>query len=257
MMMGKLATAIALAIAATVSSAAASAGTANGASTADRDDVPAAIVTKIKATLHERFPEVPVDQVHRSFLPGLYEVVTASDIIYADETGSRLLVGHVIDSKSKEDLTAARWNDLNAIDFASLPLESAIKTVKGDGSRKLAVFTDPLCPFCQQLEQQMQTVTNVTIYSFLYPLENLHPGATAKAGRIWCARDPTAAWSAWMLQHVEPPAATCESSPVPALQALGQKLHVGATPTMFVVNGHRASGAVGPEKLEQLLGPTG
>jgi thiol:disulfide interchange protein DsbC len=244
-MMNKLAAAIVMAIATTAANAAAP------------DDVPAAVAAKIKAIMHEQFPDVPVDGVHRSSLPGLYEVVTANDIVYSNETGSRLLVGHLVDSKTKEDLTSARWNELNAVDFATLPLESAIKTVKGDGSRKLAVFTDPLCPFCQQLEQQLQSVTNVTIYSFLYPLENLHPGAKEKAGRIWCAKDPAAAWSAWMLQRVEPPAGTCESNPVNALQALGQKLHVGATPTMFVADGHRASGAVGRERLEQLLGPSG
>jgi thiol:disulfide interchange protein DsbC len=215
--------------------------------------VPEAVSARIKASLHEQFPEVPVEQIYPSFLPGLYEVVSGADIFYSDATGSRLLTGHVIDAKTKEDLTLARWNELNAVDFAALPFESAIKVVKGDGSRKLAVFADPLCPYCQQLEKQMGDLDNVTVYTFLFPLEELHPGATDKAARIWCANDRAATWSAWMLQHTEPPAAKCDNSPVPALQDLGKKLHVSATPTMFVVNGHRASGAIGKDNLAKLL----
>jgi hypothetical protein len=45
-------------------------------SLAAEDDVPADIAAKIRATLHERIPDLKVESVHKSPLPGLYELDT-------------------------------------------------------------------------------------------------------------------------------------------------------------------------------------
>ena len=142
---------------------------------------------------------------------------------------------------------------MNKIDFAALPFDLAIKTVRGDGSRKLAVFADPLCPYCRQLEQAMQGITNVTIYTFLYPLESIHPGASVKAVAIWCAKDRSLAWSKWMLQKTDPGDVRCKGAPIDTLQKLGDKLHVNSTPTLFTADGRRTMGAMKHNEIEQLL----
>jgi thiol:disulfide interchange protein DsbC len=210
-------------------------------SLAAEDDVPADIAAKIRATLHERIPDLKVESVHKSPLPGLYELDTGDELIY---------------TKSREDLTAARWNDLHAIDFNSLPFDLAIKTVRGDGSRKLVVFADPLCPYCRQLEEELKGVTNVTIYTFLFPLESIHPGASVKAVAIWCSKDRSAAWSKWMLQKTDPGDVRCTGAPIDKLQALGQKIRIDSTPTMFTVDGKRTRGAIKHNDIEQLLAST-
>jgi thiol:disulfide interchange protein DsbC len=219
------------------------------------DDVPAEIAAKIRATLHERIPDLKVESIHKSLLPGLYELDTGDELLYTND-GTLIFAGRVIDTKNKEDLTAARWNELHAIDFNSLPFDLAIKTVRGDGSRKLAVFADPLCPYCRQLEQEMQGVNNVTIYTFLYPLETIHPGASVKAVDIWCAKDRSATWSKWMLQQTAPPDTRCTGAPIDKLQALGQKIRIDSTPTMFTVDGKRTRGAIKHNEIEQLLANT-
>jgi thiol:disulfide interchange protein DsbC len=117
------------------------------------DDIPPEVATKIRATLHERIPDMQVRGLHPSPLPGLYELDVGSELLYTNETGSLIFAGRIVDTKSRQDLSSARWNELNAIDFDTLPFDLAIKTVRGDGSRKLAVFADPLSPYCRQLEQ--------------------------------------------------------------------------------------------------------
>jgi thiol:disulfide interchange protein DsbC len=159
----------------------------------------------------------------------------------------------LVDTQSRQDLTAARWDALNAIDFNALPFDLAIKVVRGDGSRKLVVFADPLCPYCKQLEEQMQGINNVTVYTFLYPIESLHPGASVKAVDIWCAKDRSTAWSKWMLEKVEPGDTRCKGAPIDQLQKLGEKLHVDSTPTLFTVDGKRTRGAIKHNEIEQLL----
>ena len=223
-----------------------------GTSLAAGDDIPPEIAAKIRATLHERIPELQVESIHKSPVAGLYELNTGSELLYTND-GTLIFAGRIVDSKSREDLTAARWNELNAIDFNALPLDLAIKSVRGDGSRKLAVFADPLCPYCRQLEQEMQGLTNVTIYTFLFPLETIHPGASVKAVAIWCSKDRSSAWSKWMLQKTEPGSTRCTGAPIDKLQALGEKLHVDSTPTLFTADGKRTRGAIKHNEIEQLL----
>ncbi len=220
---------------------------------ADSDDAPPDVVAKIRATLHQRIPELKIEGIHKGPLPGLYELNTGAELLYSNDTGTLIFAGRVIDSQSRQDLTSERWNALNAIDFNALPLDQAIKTVRGDGSRKLAVFADPLCPYCKQLEEQMQGITNITVYTFLYPIETIHPGASVKAVEIWCSKERSAAWSKWMLQKVEPGDTRCKGAPIEPLQKLGEKLHVDSTPTMFTADGRRIRGAMKHNEIEQLL----
>jgi thiol:disulfide interchange protein DsbC len=223
-----------------------------GTSLAAGDDIPPEIAAKIRATLHERIPELQVESIHKSPVAGLYELNTGAELLYTND-GTLIFAGRIVDSKSREDLTAARWNELNAIDFNTLPFDLAIKNVRGDGSRKIAVFADPLCPYCRQLEQEMQGLTNVTIYTFLFPLETIHPGASVKAVAIWCSKDRSSAWSKWMLQKTEPGDTRCTGAPIDKLQALGEKLHVDSTPTFFTADGKRTRGAIKHNEIEQLL----
>jgi thiol:disulfide interchange protein DsbC len=220
---------------------------------ADSDDVPADVAAKIRAILHERIPDLHIEGIHKGPLPGLYELNTGVELLYTNDAATMIFVGHLVDTKTRQDLNAERLNALNAIDFNSLPFDLAIKTVRGNGSRKVAVFADPLCPYCQQLEQQMQGITNVTIYTFLYPLETLHPGASVKAVDIWCSKDRSSAWSKWMLQRVEPGDTRCKGAPIETLQTLGDKLHIDSTPTLFTADGKRTRGAIKHNEIEQLL----
>lgn len=227
-----------------------------GTSLAAGDDIPAEIAAKIRATLHERIPDLRVESIHKSPLPGLYELYTGAELFYGNDTGTLIFVGKIVDTQSREDLTAARWNELSAIDFSSLPLDLAIKTVRGDGSRKVAVFADPFCPYCRQLEQELQGVTNVTVYTFLFPLEAIHPGASVKAVDIWCSKDRSGAWAKWMLQKTDPGDTRCTGAPIDKLQALGGKLRVDSTPTLFTADGKRTRGAIKHNEIEQLLAST-
>lgn len=212
------------------------------------------VAAQIAATLQERFPEVKIRHVALvPHLSGIYEVVTSSEIAYTDASADFLISGRLVETRTRRDLTALRWNELRRISFESLPFDLAIKTVKGDGSRRLAVFADPDCPYCQRLEHEMQGITNVTIYTFLYPLADLHPEAHDKAVRIWCAKDRAKAWSTWMLEHVAPPAADCGDQPIARLNAVGEQFDIRGTPTLYLANGDRIDGVITAAELEKRL----
>lgn len=207
---------------------------------------------RIQKTLQTRLPKVTIEKVQPSQWPWLYEVVTDGELFYTDATGDYLFYGKVMDTRTREDLTTRRWNDLMKVDFNTLPLNLALKQVKGNGSRKVAVFADPDCPYCVRFEKTLQEVTNVTVYTFLYPLESLHPGAMAKSKRIWCATDRQATWSAWILSKKElPQASDCNTEALNTLVKLGEKLKVTGTPTLIFEDGHRVPGAINKDQLEE------
>lgn len=213
----------------------------------DKSDVTA----RLQKTLQARLPKINIEKVQPSQWPYLYEVITDDEMFYVDASGDYLFYGKVMDTRTKEDLTGKRWNALQQVEFGSLPFELALKQVKGNGSRKLAVFADPHCPYCVRFEKTLQDVDNVTVYTFLYPLESIHPGATEKAKQIWCAKDRSAAWSQWMLTKKDTPAAACNSEQLTTLKQLGDKLKVTGTPTLFFEDGHRVPGAIDKDQLEQ------
>ena len=208
--------------------------------------------SELPAVLKHLYPGTAFDAVAPSPMPGLSEVVMGTNVAYVDSSGRYFLFGRLFDMQTQRDLTAERIEQLSAIDFGVLPLEAAIKTVRGAGSRVLAVFSDPDCPHCRTLEHALATLDDVTVYTFLYPVEALHPGAREKAIAVWCAPDRPKAWSSLMLRGAAPPAASC-SHPIDRIAALGANLRVVGTPTLFAGDGRRAVGAQSAPELDAWL----
>lgn len=206
-----------------------------------------AISKSVESWLQGRFK---VDGVRRTAMPGIYEVRLGTDLIYVDEKASHAIVeGQMIDLKTGKNLTALRLDEITAIDFSKLPVELALKTVIGNGSRQIAVFEDPYCSFCRRFRGTLMTLENVTIYTFFYPI--LRPESTTVSRNAWCAIDRQAAWDDWMLSGKEPPnaSASCDF-PKDKILALGKSLNVQATPMSFVTSGKRLQGAVSKEVIE-------
>jgi thiol:disulfide interchange protein DsbC len=220
-------------------------------SCADAQDVTEA---KIKKNLEPKLGEgVKIDSVKKTPYAGLYEVRVGNEIRYTDQTGSYLIVGHVFDLKSSEDLTQARIDDLSKIKFDELPTELALKTVKGNGKRVIAVFEDPNCGYCKRFRQQtLSQVDNVTVYTFMYNI--LSPDSSTKSQNIWCSADRNKAWDEWMVKGKMAAAAPAGcTSPNEKVLALGQKLNINGTPAIFFADGSRVPGAIDARALETKL----
>ncbi|KAB2898431.1 MAG: DsbC family protein [Burkholderiaceae bacterium] len=206
----------------------------------------------IRKTLAERIPQLDkIEEVRPTPMPGLYEVRVGTDLFYTDAKGNYLIQGELIDTKARRNLTEDRINKLTAIDFEALPFKDAFTIVRGDGSRKLAVFEDPNCGYCKRFERDMQNVNNVTVYLFLYPI--LSPDSAEKSRNIWCAKDRAAAWHDQMLRDKIPPSASCDTTALQRNLALGRKHKITGTPTLIFANGARVPGAIGSQDVEKRL----
>lgn len=199
---------------------------------------------QIKRTVEARYG-VKVESVKKTTFLGMYEVVVMGserEIVYTDAGASYLFSGNVFDLKSQRNLTQERLDRLTAIKFDDLPLDLAIKQVRGNGKRVVAIFADPFCPYCKQFDQSMNKLDDITIYTFLYPILRKDE-SPEMATRIWCSPDRSKAYLDLMLRNRQPAAlATC-TAPVEKWLALGRKLGVQATPVTYVSSGMRVVGA--------------
>lgn len=207
----------------------------------------------VKATLERDYPQIgKIQQVNKSPLPGLYEVVTQGQLLYTDEKAQYIINGNIFELKSGRNLTDERSRKLFAIDFNALPLELALKKVKGNGQRKMAYFSDPNCGFCRKLENELKNVDNVTLYLFLYPV---FEGSDVKVRNVACSKNPFKAWDDLMLNNVQPPVGTCNASADKALE-LGKKFNVSGTPTLIFADGTLVPGYLPGPELEKALNGT-
>lgn len=211
----------------------------------------------IHKSVTERMPNAEVRSVIPTVVQGLYEVVVnGTNVFYVDAKGETAIFGKMIDMRTRTDLTEKRAQELTVVDFAGLPLEKAIVQKKGDGSRKLAVFADPDCPYCKQLDKDLEAVTNVTVYTFLLPLTSIHPDAMRKAEVIWCASDRVKAYRDWMIEGIALAGERDCQTPIADIVALAKKHWIQGTPGMVFANGKFVPGALPRHQIEALLDAT-
>jgi len=204
---------------------------------------------EIRQSIERNFPGVEVGSVIKTSYSGLYEVVIDNQLLYTDTKGEYIIDGHVIEAKSRRDLSEERSKILFAIDFDDLPLDLAVKTVRGNGERKFAQFTDPNCSYCKKLEKELLQIDNITIYSFLYPI---FKGSDEIVQNVLCSKNPAKAWDDWMLRGIKPATAVCVTE-TDKVKALGRKLRVTGTPNLVFADGVQNSGYMPVKALEQRL----
>ncbi len=211
---------------------------------------------QVKRAFEARHQGVKVDKVTKTSFAGLYEILVGDEIVYTDENAEYLFIGRLIDARTRTDLTEQRVDKLTSVPlkWSDLPLEQAVKTVRGDGRRVMAIFSDPYCPACRQLDTALQEVNNATIYTFLYPV--IRPEFRKHSEAIWCSKDPSQAYFDLVLKRKVPDAAANCVTPIDKNLALGRKLKVNSTPTLYFKDGRRVKGARNPEQLSAILDET-
>ena len=208
-------------------------------------------IAAIRSALGQRFPGAQINHVAKSSYFGLYEVMLDDNLVYTDASAAYIFVGSMYDTATKQNLTEARSRKLNRVAVDKLPYELAFKRVKGDGSRKLVIFSDADCPFCHRLETEIKGLDNVTIYTFLFPIDQLHPNAAHKSKQIWCSADKAQAWDAFFASGKLPDNKGDCGDPVAKTQALGQSLRINATPTLIFADGTMVPGALPLPQIEK------
>lgn len=183
----------------------------------------------------------------------LHEVVlTDGQVLYMDGRGKYLIQGTLIDVDKRLDVTEKRESDRARSNFADLPLNQAIKQVRGNGKRVLVTFEDVNCWLLQEACRGPQESEDATIYTFMIPI--LAADSEVKARNIWCAADRAKAWNDWMVEGKEPPVAKCDDPSARKNLELANKYRIRGTPAIYLSDGTRAGGGyISLEKIDAAL----
>lgn len=198
---------------------------------------------QVRKHVQKTLPGTTIGEIRKSpAMKGIYEIQMGKTIAYTNKEGRLFIVGHMYDPAHSRDLTAARLADLNRVQWKDLPLKDAIVSGPKDGL-KLAIFTDPECPFCRRLETMLKGMKGLRIYTFLFPLESIHPQALAMSQSIWCAKDQQKAMLSIMLDGKTLPAGTCDTTVINRNIQLGRRLGINGTPGLISRAGLTQAGA--------------
>ena len=196
-----------------------------------------------------------IESVQKAPFGDLYEVVIRSDegllVYYADGDAKVIIVGQMIEAKSGRNLTEERQRKLTAVKWESLPLQWAISTVRGSGRRKIAVLSDPNCPYCKRLEEDLAKLDDITVH--ILPYAVVKPDSVRQAKAVWCSKDRVKAWNDLLFRRIEPQAAPDCDTPIEKLAEFGRRMGANSTPTWFLENGERYSGALPLEDVRKVL----
>jgi len=198
-----------------------------------------------------------VQVVEANDLGSIYEVVAAmpgrdKQILYVTKDGRYLISGGNLINKDKMNLTKERFDQVNKVDVSKLPLQDAITITRGNGAKKLYLFTDLDCPYCRKSYEWLKTQSDYTLYVFLYPLP-MHPQAGEKSVKILCNQDRAAAFD---VGHGDqgPPGEKCEAGEqlLQKHKATADAMGVNATP-LFILDSGVKMGGFNQKALEAYL----
>jgi len=130
-----------------------------------------------------------------------------------------------------------------------LPLADALVRRQGTGRRHVAVFADPYCPYCRQLEADLHKLPDLTIHTFVIPV--LRAESASKSRSLWCAPDAVGAWQDWMLHGRSAPEAApdCDRGALARNIVLAQRLGIRGTPALVFADGRIVVGGMAQDAL--------
>lgn len=206
-------------------------------------------VETVKEKIKTNHPNIVIENIQPTEMKGIYSATLDNQIVYINEDAEHFLFGSMIRIQDKKNLTQDLFVAQNSVDFKQLPLKDAIKTVKGNGKRQLAIFSDPNCPYCKTLESNLEQLNDVTIYTFMYPIKAASIEPTKK---VWCSSNKAFAWKNLMQKSEVPSASASCANPIERNLQLGRRLGLQGTPVIIFSNGFKVPGAYPAQEIEKI-----
>ncbi|MGQ9749976.1 DsbC family protein [Desulfosoma sp.] len=114
-----------------------------------------------------------------------------NQILYTDASGRYLLLGQILDTQDKKNLTQARLDEFNHLTAKDKEVLDGLVafTLGPETAPKMVYFvTDPQCPYCKQAETTLEAMASegvLQVRYVLYPLP-MHPGARESCIALIC-----------------------------------------------------------------------
>ena len=189
-------------------------------------------------------PQVQV--IEAKDLGSLFELVAQEptrekQVFYVTKDGEYLIAGSLI-NKDKVNLTQDRLSEINRVDVSKIPLKDAVEIKRGNGAKKLIMFTDVDCPFCRKAYDWLKGQTNYTLYIFFFPLD-IHPNSPGKTVQILCSKNQeTAIENAQSDKDIDSQKCEAGEKMLARHKAIAGQVGVDGTPLFVTDSGKKITG---------------
>lgn len=191
--------------------------------------------------------------------PGVWEVDVLQDgktyPLYIDYSLKYLFNGQFIRLSDMANLTGLRYQDLNRVDVASIPVQDAIRVGSPSAKKTVIVLSDPTCRFCRMLHGEIKKAVakdaDVAFLVMPYPREKSDKATYRKCLAVVCSKSVKLLDDAYAGKEL--PEAVCKTAAVNETIQLAERLRIEGTPTMILPDGRMISGYMTAEALLALL----
>jgi thiol:disulfide interchange protein DsbC len=199
-----------------------------------------------------RFEGSALDQVDCEGYGPLCQIISGQTVLYVDEEVRYAFIGRLYDLDEEKDLTAetlallipeeppllreAGTEGDALFRFDDLPMNAAITRNEG-GRRKVAVFSDLHCGYCQRLSAALSEAPDIQAHEFLIAFS----GSEDASRKIGCARDPEEAIKDYYRTRTLPKE-DCDHDIVSPARDAATALGINSTPTFVRPDGAIMSG---------------
>lgn len=203
-----------------------------------------------RAAVQKLVGERKIEVFEAAPVPGYYQAVIGSQLLYVSADGRYVLQGTLYDANARLDLTAARMAVINGAKLADYPQDKRIVFApKSKPKYKVTVFTDIDCGYCRKLHSHMAEYNERGIQVDYLFFPRTGPGTPSfnKAVSVWCADDQHAAFTAAKAGS-DPVPKQCPN-PIAEEFQLGVDVGVDGTPAIYAADGSKIGGYLTPDQM--------
>ena len=218
---------------------------------------PSAAATISKEQLAARFPELDVRHIYESPVPGLYEAVNGTNVVYFTTDGQFLFRGDIVELDSRTNLTDARRAQSRAAMLATIDpaKEIVFAPSSGEVTHRIFVFTDVDCGYCRQFHRQIADVIalGIEVHYVSYPRTGPNTASWTRAENVWCSADRKTALTEAKLGKAIDAVADCKNAPIAEEYELGRRIGLTGTPGVYSESGVDLGGYIPAAQLLERL----
>ena len=222
-------------------------------------------IEQVKKTLQMLMPSAKPDRISETPIPGLYEAIYGTQVVYMTKDGRYMIEGDVYDVQKRVNLTESVRTSGRQKALASLDKQNMIVFSPKDQKPKYVIttFTAIDCGYCRKLHAEIQKYNDlgIEVRYAAFPRSGLQTPSYFKAVAVWCAKDRNKAMTFAkggakldQLQSLEQVKNT-----KPCTDAISKQLTVArdagvtGTPSMFMESGQIIPGYVPADRLIKML----
>ncbi len=201
----------------------------------------------LRMVLLKSMPGVKPTKISESPMPGLYEVVVGSQVVYMSVDGRYMIEGDLYDFQTKINVSEKAKSDIRLSAINQFDEKDMLIYKPEKVSTTITVVTDIDCPYCRKLHSEIPDYlkNDIEVRYIFMPLKGAND--MRKTISVWCSDDPqTALDIAKAGGEIEEK--TCDN-PIKEHMKLARALGIRGTPAILLEDGSLLPGYVPVEKL--------